>query len=344
MATRRLTLRAPTLDDVDFHHRLHTDPRLFGHTPADGGPERSRAALSGWMQHWATERFGYAVVVDEHGESVGVAGLQRGGDHLNLYYRFGVEAQGQGLAREAVRAVLAWSAEHLPGVPVRAVIRVRNTASVRTAEMCGLLCTAEIDPRASHTRDGSSMATWRSPTIAAVDGVDAGLRDRVLDLWRDVVYAGGAVGFRASAGREEISPVLDAALDDARGGRAKLVTMTAPDGALLGFGFWRRKPDPLHAHVLTLDHLQVTPAHRHLGLGRMLLAGMHGIARATPGVEVLKLGYRSGTGLGPFFAGSGYAEVGHLPGVLRVADGDDRDDVLMMRRVAGGLPRRDGRD
>ena len=64
------------------------------------------------------------------------------------------------------------------------------------------------------------------------------------------------------------------------------------------------------------------------------MAGMHRIARED-GVELLQLGVRSGSGASGFYARCGYTEVGRIPGAIRVAPGDDRDDVTMARRVDG---------
>ena len=78
----------------------------------------------------------------------------------------------------------------------------------------------------------------------------------------------------------------------------------------------------------------VDPERQGKGLGLVLMAGMHRLARED-GVELLQLGVRSGSGASRFYAQSGYVEVGRIPGAIRVADGDDRDDVTMARRVDG---------
>ncbi len=74
------------------------------------------------------------------------------------------------------------------------------------------------------------------------------------------------------------------------------------------------------------------PARRGRNLGRLLLAAMHRTAREE-GVEVARLDVRSGLGLVGFYERSGYVEVGRVPGAIRVAPGDDRDTVLMARRL-----------
>jgi hypothetical protein len=47
------------------------------------------------------------------------------------------------------------------------------------------------------------------------------------------------------------------------------------------------------------------------------------------GREALHVTLRDGLGLDRFYRRLGYREIGRLPGALRVAPGDDRDEVLM---------------
>ena len=81
----------------------------------------------------------------------------------------------------------------------------------------------------------------------------------------------------------------------------------------------------------------VDPAAHGRNLGRILLGGMVAIARQDlPWVELLRLDYRDGLGLGDFYARAGWAEVGRVPRGLRLSATDYRDDVAMARRVDGG--------
>jgi hypothetical protein len=72
------------------------------------------------------------------------------------------------------------------------------------------------------------------------------------------------------------------------------------------------------------------------------MAAMHRVAR-DQGVEVALLEVRSGLGTTRFYETCGYVEVGRLPGVIRVAPGDDRDSVIMARRLDGRLMLADDR-
>jgi catechol-2,3-dioxygenase len=47
-------------------------------------------------------------------------------------------------------------------------------------------------------------------------------------------------------------------------------------------------------------------------------------------VSQLHLAVRGGTGLERFYARLGWREIGRWPGALRLAPGDDRDEILMV--------------
>jgi hypothetical protein len=54
------------------------------------------------------------------------------------------------------------------------------------------------------------------------------------------------------------------------------------------------------------------------------------VAREEMGLEQLHLALRGGTGLERFYRRLGWQVVGSWPGALRVAPGDDRDEILMV--------------
>jgi GNAT superfamily N-acetyltransferase len=78
--------------------------------------------------------------------------------------------------------------------------------------------------------------------------------------------------------------------------------------------------------------VQVHPSRQGGGLGRVLMSGVHDIARER-GWDFLYLSARGGTGVDGFYRGLGYQEVGRLPGAIRVAPGDDRDEILLACRL-----------
>ncbi|MFE0315155.1 GNAT family N-acetyltransferase [Streptomyces albogriseolus] len=160
--------------------------------------------------------------------------------------------------------------------------------------------------------------------------VTPALRDGILDLWTDVTNAGGAVGFVAPVTREDIRPALLRQFADMAEGRSRLVVGHDEGGRVAATAFLTRNTHPLMTHWIWLYTVMVHPRHQGKGYGRDLLAEAERAARAMDGVEAIRLGCRGGLGLERFYASCGYKEVGRVPDAIRVAPGDDRDDVIML--------------
>jgi GNAT superfamily N-acetyltransferase len=167
--------------------------------------------------------------------------------------------------------------------------------------------------------------------VRPVSEVDAVLRQDLLACWTDVTNAGGAVGFVPPVTEADVAPVLDRLLEGVRSGRDVLALLTV-DGATAGFASLVGFSSPLRRHWATVLRVQVHPAHQARGLGTVLMRGVHDIARAR-GLEFLHLGARGGTGVDAFYRGLGYTEVGRVPGAIRVAPGDDREEILLVHRL-----------
>lgn len=338
----RVVLRRPRPDDLDAYVRLHTDPRTYAHSPASmPTPERCGQRLADDLSDWEQHNLGYAAVIDRAaGEVIGWAGLRHkdsDASALNLYYRLAHDRLGVGLGREISRAVVAWAAEHRPEALVTAMVDTVNEASLRTAAAAGL---TQVGTRLLNDEpDGEPMAYFEAPTVgvAKPETIDSPLRDALLGLWVDVNDAGGSVGFLPEAPRDQVATALETHLDDVRAGRSLLCLLRDPGGKLRGFGFWEHSRGFPYTHVAGLKRLMVDPAAHGRNLGRILLGGMVGIARQDlPWVELLRLDYRDGLGLGDFYARAGWTEVGRVPRGLRLSATDYRDDVAMARRVDGG--------
>jgi GNAT superfamily N-acetyltransferase len=170
-------------------------------------------------------------------------------------------------------------------------------------------------------------------TVRVRDVRDVGdaLRTALLDCWTDVINAGGAVGFVPPVTREDVAPWLDVMLLPVREGRDALCLLEV-DGTAAGFAFLVVNDSPLKRHWCTVHRVQIHPSHQGGGLGRALMQGVHEIARQR-GWEFLQLSVRGATGTEAFYAGLGYVEVGRFPGVLRLAPGDDRDEIWMRRTL-----------
>jgi GNAT superfamily N-acetyltransferase len=166
--------------------------------------------------------------------------------------------------------------------------------------------------------------------ITSPEQVTPGLRRELIDCWILVSNAGGAVGFPfLPVDIAHVAPVAD-----------KLFAGLSPDCSrlliarigttLAGWVHIHRNPSPLVAHWGTISHLQSLPSSRGLGMGSALMVHARQVARSEMGLEQLHLALRGGTGLEPFYARLGWTVTGRWPGALRLAPGDDRDDILMI--------------
>ena len=167
--------------------------------------------------------------------------------------------------------------------------------------------------------------------VRPVSAVDDALRQEMLDCWTDVSNAGGAVGFVPPVTEEDVVPLLDRLLEGVGSGRDVIALLTV-DGETAGFASLVGSLSPLRRHWGTVLRVQVHPSYQGRGLGRVLMDGVHRIARDR-GWEFLHLTARGGTGIDGFYRGLGYEEVGRLPGAIRVAPGDDRDEIVMACRL-----------
>ncbi|KIX77583.1 acetyltransferase [Streptomyces sp. MBRL 10] len=155
------------------------------------------------------------------------------------------------------------------------------------------------------------------------------LREELLQLWTDVTNAGGAVGFVAPVTPDDVRPALDAQLAAVAGGGTRLV-VGRDRKAVAATAFLAHNTHRLQLHWLWASTVMVHPRLQGEGHGRELMAATEAAARSLDGIDAIRLGCRGGLGLERFYASCGYKEVGRVPGAIRVAPGDDRDDVTML--------------
>ncbi|GAA2795996.1 GNAT family N-acetyltransferase [Streptomyces showdoensis] len=163
--------------------------------------------------------------------------------------------------------------------------------------------------------------------------VGPALRDGVLALWADVSNAGGSVGFVPPVTPQEIRPALLDHLVGMAKGTTRLLVGRDEGGEVAATAFFRYNDHPLMTHWVWLYTVMVHPRHQGRGYGRELMAAVERAARTAEGfehVEAVRLTCRGGNGLEAFYARAGYKEVGRVPAAIRVAPGDDRDDVIML--------------
>lgn len=159
--------------------------------------------------------------------------------------------------------------------------------------------------------------------------IDEQLREAILDLWTDVSNAGGAVGFVPPVTREDVRPDLDMSLAAVAKGQRRLIVGRDEDDRVAATAFLAHNTHRLMRHWLWVYTVMVHPRHQGRGFGRTLMAAVEQAARGFHGIEAIRLTCRGGTGADTFYAACGYKEVGRVPGAIRVAPGDDRDDITM---------------
>ncbi|MFD7980350.1 GNAT family N-acetyltransferase [Streptomyces sp. NPDC059071] len=173
-------------------------------------------------------------------------------------------------------------------------------------------------------------------TFTLDPAVDRSLRDGVLALWADVSNAGGAVGFVPPVTPEEIRPALLRHLVGMAEGTTRLLVgrdTDDPAGEIAATAFFTHNSHPLMTHWVWLYTVMVHPRHQGKGYGLELMAAVEEAARDGEGfehIEAIRLTCRGGTGVDAFYARAGYKEVGRVPAAIRVAPGDDRDDIIML--------------
>jgi GNAT superfamily N-acetyltransferase len=166
--------------------------------------------------------------------------------------------------------------------------------------------------------------------VTTASGMTAGLREALVDCWVAVTNTGGAVGFPfPPVNVGDVAPVADALIGALHPDRTRL--LLALDGeALAGWVALICNPSPFVAHWASVQRLQTHPSYRGRGIGAALMRRLHQIARDELDLEQLHLEARGGMGLEVFYARLGWREIGRWPRALRVAPGDDRDEVLML--------------
>lgn len=164
--------------------------------------------------------------------------------------------------------------------------------------------------------------------VSAAQAAAPELREQLLDTWVRVTDAGGAVGFVPPADRERIGETLDSHLARVTEGRDALGILRREDGAAAGMGFLSASASPLRQHWRTVLRLMVDPSLQGIGAGRVLIDGLHEMGRRLD-LEFLCLTVRGGLGIEGFYSRIGYEIHGRNPRAIRVAPGDERDEIHM---------------
>ncbi|MFD3735496.1 GNAT family N-acetyltransferase [Streptomyces sp. NPDC058632] len=168
--------------------------------------------------------------------------------------------------------------------------------------------------------------------ISRAQDATAAARRELTECWAEVINAGGAVVPMdcplPPVTPTALWPAIERIVRELSPDRSRLL-LAGADGTLAGWMLLRREQHPLAAHCGTVNHVQTHVRFRGTGVGAALMRYATGVARDEMGLERLQLTARSGLGLEDFYRRAGWTEVGRWPGALRVAPGDDRDEILM---------------
>lgn len=124
-------------------------------------------------------------------------------------------------------------------------------------------------------------------------------------------------------------PVLDAIIKGLDTHHSRLLVAHL-QGKFAGWVNLCRDGGRLTGHWGTVHHLQTRTSMRGRGIGAALMNEVRRIARDELNLEQLHLTARGGVGLETFYGQLGWKEVGRWPDALRLADGEDRDEILML--------------
>ena len=146
--TKRLTLRALTVEDAEAFYSLNGDPevmRLTGEPPLESLDE-ARAALASYPDF---DRVGYGrwgCVHHEDQRVIGFCGLKYLDDldAVDVGYRFLPEYWGRGLATEACLASVTFGFEVLKLDRIIGIVLPDNAASIRVLEKVGMRSEGEF--------------------------------------------------------------------------------------------------------------------------------------------------------------------------------------------------------
>ncbi|MEM6986200.1 MAG: GNAT family N-acetyltransferase [Pseudomonadota bacterium] len=163
LSTPRLRLRAPEMRDLDAYAAFRGDPvrsKVFG------GPysrEQAFVQLGALIGHWQLRGFGRFLVADiDTDEALGVVGPHHPTDWPGPEIAWSVfaNAEGQGIAYEAVVAARQYAYETLGWTTAISLIGEDNARSIALAKRLG--CTRE--PDFVHP-DIGPLGCWRHPPV-----------------------------------------------------------------------------------------------------------------------------------------------------------------------------------
>ena len=140
------------------------------------------------------------------------------------------------------------------------------------------------------------------------------------------------MGFVPPVTTQDVEPMANIAFRRVLEGEDHLV-VAYRTGEPVGFLFLVPRPGPLFKHWATIKRLQVRPQEQRSGIGGELLQAAEHLAGQELSLEQIHLTVRGGTGTERFYERHGYEIVATIPGLIRVAPGDDRDELYLIKKL-----------
>ncbi len=141
--TKRCYIRELTADDMEPLYEILTEEETAKYLPAKAGSREEELEKLISYVSCVYSFFGYGywgVFSKENGELIGRAGFKEGNFPLEAGYVIKRSEWGKGFATEVLEELVRYAAEELDCKEVYVTIDERNTASLRVAEKCGVLC------------------------------------------------------------------------------------------------------------------------------------------------------------------------------------------------------------
>lgn len=141
--TKRCYIREMTAEDMDALYEILTDEETARYLPAKAGTREEELEKLVSYVSCVYSFFGYGywgVFSKETGELIGRAGFKEGEYPLEAGYVIKRPEWGKGYATEVLSELVRYAKEELDCTEIIANIDERNTASLRVAEKCGVVC------------------------------------------------------------------------------------------------------------------------------------------------------------------------------------------------------------
>ena len=172
-----------------------------------------------------------------------------------------------------------------------------------------------------------------SPRIRPISAVELPLvMPALIELLQDAVNGGASLGFLAPLAPEEAREYWQSLRPELEAG-ARVLLAAYCDDRLVGSGQLLFPKWSAQRHRAEVQKLFVLGACRGHGIGRSLMAGLHGTARQQ-GRSLILLNTRRGEPAEGFYTALGYREAGVIPGFTIDAGGKRHDTVTLYQDLA----------